>query len=122
MINAGVELQNKLKNCSAYTSEDDIVRAIITVLYDFTDIGEPIYKTIKYKPGEAGDMALFFKKLNSIHYDNAYGSQQLFGFIVFKDNSWLERAEYDGAEWWVYKKTPDINNLTDDPELWKDIT
>ena len=24
--------------------------------------------------------------------------------ITFQDGSWLERAEYDGYEWWVYKK------------------
>lgn len=22
--------------------------------------------------------------------------------VVFKDGSWLERQEYDGAEWWEY--------------------
>ena len=26
--------------------------------------------------------------------------------IVFHDGSWLERAEYDGATWWMYKRTP----------------
>ena len=26
--------------------------------------------------------------------------------IVFKDNTWLERAEYDGSEWWEYMKCP----------------
>ena len=26
--------------------------------------------------------------------------------IVFKDNTWIERHEYDGAEWWEYKETP----------------
>jgi hypothetical protein len=25
--------------------------------------------------------------------------------IVFNDGSWLERGEYDGSEWWQYKKT-----------------
>jgi hypothetical protein len=39
-------------------------------------------------------------------YDAGYGGQELFGFVVFEDGSWLERGEYDGSEWWAYKKTP----------------
>lgn len=26
--------------------------------------------------------------------------------IVLKDGSWLERADYDGSEWWEFKKSP----------------
>jgi hypothetical protein len=39
-------------------------------------------------------------------YDDGYGSQALFGFVVFKNNSWLERWEYDGSEGWTYKCKP----------------
>lgn len=39
-------------------------------------------------------------------YDDGYGSQELFGFVLFDDNSWLERYEYDGSEHWIYQKTP----------------
>ena len=39
-------------------------------------------------------------------YDNDYGAQHLFGIIVFKDNSWVERHEYDGSEWWETKVVP----------------
>ena len=28
--------------------------------------------------------------------------------VVFKDNSWLERQEYDGSGWWSYKATPTV--------------
>lgn len=41
-------------------------------------------------------------------YDNGFGSQHLFGVVWFKDGSWLERYEYDGAEKWVLKKVPTI--------------
>ena len=41
-------------------------------------------------------------------YDAGFGSIEVAAdlVIVFKDNSWLERAEYDGSEWWTYKHTP----------------
>ena len=42
-----------------------------------------------------------------IEYDNGYGSQKVGGFIVFTDGTWMERSEYDGAEWWDYRKRPD---------------
>ena len=43
----------------------------------------------------------------NLKYDAGYGSQEIFGFIVFTDNSWLQRREYDGSEWWEYFKTPE---------------
>ena len=39
-------------------------------------------------------------------YDDGYGSQLIYGFIVFNDKTWLERSEYDGSEWWDYRKCP----------------
>lgn len=55
--------------------------------------------------------------LNVKEYDNGYGSQELFGLIIMKDNSWFERAEYDGAEWWEHKRQitkEDVFNFKDD--------
>ena len=46
-----------------------------------------------------------FDKLD-IDYDNGYGHQYVMGWIVFKDKTWLERVEYDGSEWWAYRKCP----------------
>ena len=43
------------------------------------------------------------EKINFI-YDNGYGMQHLHGVILFKDGAWIERVEYDGSEWWEYKK------------------
>ena len=40
-------------------------------------------------------------------YDNGYGWQELFGYIWYTDGTWSERGEYDGSEWWEYKKSPD---------------
>jgi len=43
-----------------------------------------------------------------LEYDNGYGTQEIGGFIVFTDNSWLSRNEYDGSEWWEYNKCPEL--------------
>ena len=59
------------------------------------------------------------KEIFSIHdldfeYSEGYGAQELFGLVLFNDGSWLERGEYDGSEWWEYKKTPtdeDFNSI-----------
>ena len=45
-----------------------------------------------------------------INYDDSYGSQEIFGFISFKDGTWMERGEYDGSEWWDYKKCPTVGD------------
>lgn len=46
----------------------------------------------------------------SYDYDNGYGGQELFGFIWYKDGTYSERGEYDGAEWWEHKSRPQIPN------------
>lgn len=42
------------------------------------------------------------------HYDDGFGSQEVFGTVWFLDGTWLERAEYDGSEWWEHRKCPEI--------------
>ena len=40
-------------------------------------------------------------------YDAGYGSQKVAtDLVVVGDDWWLERHEYDGAEWWEYKELP----------------
>lgn len=52
------------------------------------------------------------KFLNSLdfQYDAGFGGQVLFGTIFYSDGTWSERREYDGSEWWEYKKRPEIPN------------
>lgn len=57
------------------------------------------------------DEQSFLETLASINYDNGYGGQELFGTIVFKDGTWLERGEYDGSEWWEHRKLPTEESL-----------
>lgn len=44
-------------------------------------------------------------------YDEGYGSQHLYGTILFKDNTWLSRWEYDGSEGWEYNKPPTVDDI-----------
>ena len=50
--------------------------------------------------------------LLDFEYNNGFGGQNLFGHIWYTDGTWSERGEYDGAEWWEYKKCPDIPELS----------
>lgn len=54
------------------------------------------------------DVQDFIKMAAQTYYDAGYGGQEVAEdlVIVFKDNTWLERAEYDGSEWWRYKAVP----------------
>ena len=53
------------------------------------------------------ESAAFFKELD-FQYDAGYGHQVIHGYIWYNDGTWSERYEFEGAENWVYKKTPVI--------------
>ena len=55
----------------------------------------------------------FADAVRHLEYDNSYGAQEINESlaVVFKDGTWLERAEYDGAEWWEYKMCPVDTNI-----------
>ena len=49
----------------------------------------------------------FAGKLADFEYDNGYGGVNLATSIVIVGKDfWLERHEYDGAEWWEFKMLP----------------
>jgi len=48
-----------------------------------------------------------FSKIADTVYDVGYGSAQVAeDLVVVGYDWWLERAEYDGAEWWEFKQLP----------------
>lgn len=48
-----------------------------------------------------------FAKQANFEYDAGYGSEEIpVDLIVAGDDWWLERAEYDGSEWWEFKAVP----------------
>ena len=49
----------------------------------------------------------FEEKFKDLSYDDGYGLQVIASdLVVVGDKWWLERAEYDGTEWWVFRKPP----------------
>lgn len=49
----------------------------------------------------------FFVELANANYSNGYGLPQVReDLMVVGEGWWLERAEYDGSEWWEYKTMP----------------
>lgn len=46
-------------------------------------------------------------------YDEGFGMQYIYGYILFSDGSWLERREYDGAEWWKFMTLPTKESIED---------
>ena len=46
-----------------------------------------------------------FKKIANFEYDGGFGAAEIPQDLVvyFKDKTHLERAEYDGSEWWEYR-------------------
>jgi hypothetical protein len=66
---------------------------------------EPILLKEGYTPAEYEE---FLAKLD-FKYDSGYGMQELDGTVwLMKEGTWLERGEYDGSEWWVYKVCPQV--------------
>ena len=41
-------------------------------------------------------------------YDDGYGMQEVDGTVMFTDNTWLYRHEYDGAECWRMASVPEF--------------
>ena len=50
---------------------------------------------------------LFWKYADK-YYDDGYGGNEVNSRLLVVGNDWwLERHEYDGAEWWEYKQLPE---------------
>ena len=53
------------------------------------------------------DYSHFLEQLD-FSYNNGFGRQKLFGTIWYEDGTWSDRGEYDGEEWWEYRRRPEI--------------
>ena len=48
-----------------------------------------------------------FKLLANVEYDSGYGAPEVAqDLLIVGDGWWMERGEYDGAEWWEWKEPP----------------
>ena len=53
-----------------------------------------------------------FLELADKRYDSGYGGNEVaLDLKVVGKDFWLERNEYDGAEWWEYKEIPNLSAL-----------
>lgn len=51
----------------------------------------------------------FIEIAKQTNYDSGYGSQEIARDLkIIGEDWWLERMEYDGSEWWEFKKIPQI--------------
>jgi hypothetical protein len=103
MINARKELQEQLVSIPAKLECADITREI----YDFVK-KQYVEIDIRLPVGYSEEEFTAFLTALNFDYDDGYGTQELYGTIWFDDGTWLERYEYDGSEWWVFKQYPVI--------------
>lgn len=62
---------------------------------------------IKFVQTRKGRINNFEELAKKIDYDDGYGGQQIEpSLVIVGDDWWLERAEYDGAGWFEFKKQP----------------
>jgi hypothetical protein len=48
-----------------------------------------------------------FKRVANVKYDCGYGGQEVAADLIIVGDNWhLERRQYDGSEWWEFKRTP----------------
>ena len=53
-------------------------------------------------------LPFFFDEASKCFYDNGYGLPVIDTSLkIVGDDWWLERAEYDGSEWWEFKTLPE---------------
>ena len=73
--------------------------------YQFDDSSNKILLREGYTQEEYNE---FLEKMD-FEYDSGYGLQHLFGTVWFTEPGvWMERGEYDGSEWWIINKCPEI--------------
>lgn len=81
--------KQELLDCIARFELSDILSAEIKFEFDEFTLSEG------YSLSEYEEFLSFLDR----DYDEGYGLQELFGYIIFED-CMLSRAEYDGSEWW----------------------
>ena len=64
---------------------------------------------VELKQGYTQEQYEQFLTLLDFDYDNGFGGQQIHGTVwLMQEETWLERGEYDGSEWWEYRKCPKV--------------
>lgn len=49
-----------------------------------------------------------FEAVADFEYDSGYGGNEVqLDLVIVGEDWWLERGEYDGREWWEFKRLPE---------------
>lgn len=51
-----------------------------------------------------------FVSIADFEYDDGYGGAEIKNIKIVGPDWWLERHEYDGSEWWEFKRKPEKPN------------
>ena len=97
MINAKQELLDHLRELLYHISDNEVKYVSVT-------LGDEYSKARKHVEGTLVEV---LPQLD-FDYDSGYGRQYLYGTIWYKDGTWSDRDEYDGSEWWAYRKCPEL--------------
>ena len=108
MENASKELEEKLFKIYGRGYDSKILAAEI-MCYEDVFKKKHVDLPVVSEPHSLEQVHYFFDSLD-FSYNDGYGNQNLHGTVWLKDGTWLERAEYDGSEWWEHKKAPQIPN------------
>ena len=63
-----------------------------------------------------------FKFLSDLTYDSGFGWHEVCLNLMIVGKDWrLERHEYDGSEWWEFKKMPDmpLDDTLSHTDIWE---
>lgn len=63
---------------------------------------------IELRPDHTEEEYKTFLEWLNFWYDDGYGMQEVGGTVMFTDNTWLYRYEYDGAECWRMASVPEF--------------
>lgn len=84
--------------------------------------GEEVERVLLHPGFTEKDYNDFLNRINE-NYNAGYGCQELFGTIWYTDDTWSDRREYDGSEWWEHQTCPTLPEefnhacITASPEL-----
>lgn len=85
--------------------DHEVDEYFLTYTKDWSISEDPVYK---------GSGKILWDEItrDELVYDSGHGTQNWRGFITFKDTpDWLEREEYDGMEWWVWRSKPSLEKV-----------
>ena len=95
---------NCMKEFLKEVGEKEVLCAWIQYGDDYGDSKE----VFQLQKGYSKSTFTQFLRCLDFEYDCGYGGQEIYGVIWYTDKTWSERGEYDGSEWWAYKKAPEI--------------